>query len=261
METDTAGVNVTTFARFAAQGAWRAESLHSFDAHLVLWFTKGRGNILIGGKRIGFGPGLIVFLPAGTPHLFDLKAGTYGQVLVMEDHAALELPEEPVAVRLSELNLHAEWVGHFEAMQREVSATDSPGRDRACRYHAGIIGVWLERRHNVLADKIKSSERLAARYVSLLESRYATGTNVTEMANELGVTPTHLSRVCLTATGKTAHELLNDRLMYDAKDLLARTSVPVQRIAQGLGYSSAAYFTRAFQKSTGKTPSAFRAGR
>ncbi|MEM9349319.1 MAG: AraC family transcriptional regulator [Pseudomonadota bacterium] len=260
MEAPHPGVSVTTFARFATKGVWRAEGLHAFEQHLVLWFTKGRGNVLIGGKRLGFGPGLVVFLPAGTPHLFDLNSGTYGQVMVIEDHPALELPAEPIAVRLSELNLHADWVAHFEAMQREVSVTDRPGRDRACRYHAGIIGVWLERRNNVLADKNRGAERLATRYVTLLETRYATGANVTDMAKELGVTPTHLSRVCLEATGRTAHALLNDRVMYDAKDLLARTSLPVRRIAEGLGYSSAAYFTRAFQKSTGKTPTAFRAG-
>jgi len=40
--------------------------------------------------------------------------------------------------------------------------------------------------------------------------------------------------------------------------MLAETKIPVGRIAAELGFNSAAYFTRAFQHLTGRSPSAFR---
>ena len=78
------------------------------------------------------------------------------------------------------------------------------------------------------------------------------------MAQDLGVTSTHLSRACRSALGASAHELLNERVMYAARERLRGSQAPVNRIAQDLGFSSAAYFTRAFQKSTGESPSRFR---
>ena len=43
-----------------------------------------------------------------------------------------------------------------------------------------------------------------------------------------------------------------------ARKLLAETRIPVGKIAEQLGFNSPAYFTRAFQHLTGKSPSAFR---
>ena len=79
-----------------------------------------------------------------------------------------------------------------------------------------------------------------------------------DYAAELGVTPTHLSRVCNSACGRPASAILADRVHYEARRLLSETRTPVKDIARDLGFMSAAYFTRAFQKKTGKTPSGFR---
>jgi AraC-like DNA-binding protein len=47
--------------------------------------------------------------------------------------------------------------------------------------------------------------------------------------------------------------------MYEARRLLLDTDMPAREIAEHLGFSSAAYFTRAFTQATGRTPSDFRA--
>ena len=82
--------------------------------------------------------------------------------------------------------------------------------------------------------------------------------NVADFAAALGVTPTHLTRCCNTACGRPASALLQDRRIFEARKLLAETRIPVGKIAEQLGFNSPAYFTRAFQHLTGKSPSAFR---
>ena len=57
---------------------------------------------------------------------------------------------------------------------------------------------------------------------------------------------------------QVASALLQDRRIFEARKLLAETRIPVGRIAEELGFNSAAYFTRAFHHLTGKSPSAFR---
>ena len=79
-----------------------------------------------------------------------------------------------------------------------------------------------------------------------------------DFATALGVTPTHLTRCCNTACGRPASALLQDRRIFAARKLLAETRIPVGKIAEQLGFNSPAYFTRAFQHLTGKSPTAFR---
>ena len=77
-------------------------------------------------------------------------------------------------------------------------------------------------------------------------------------ADALRVTPTHLTRACKAATGKTAADLLTERILYEARVLLVTTRVPAQDIARFLGFGSAAYFTRFILHHTQSTPTGLR---
>ena len=77
-------------------------------------------------------------------------------------------------------------------------------------------------------------------------------------SDELGVTPTHLTRALKAATGKTASDVLTERVLHAARCLLEETKQPAKDIARHLGFGSAAYFTRFIQQHTGQTPSQLR---
>ncbi len=49
--------------------------------------------------------------------------------------------------------------------------------------------------------------------------------------------------------------------MHEARRLLRDTDMPAREVAETLSFSSPAYFTRAFQQATGRTPTEFRAPR
>ena len=80
-------------------------------------------------------------------------------------------------------------------------------------------------------------------------------------AEALDVTPTHLTRAVKAATGKTAADILTERVVYEARVLLGTTDHSAQSIARHLGFGSAAYFTRFIQHHTGKPPSKLRAAK
>jgi AraC-like DNA-binding protein len=104
----------------------------------------------------------------------------------------------------------------------------------------------------------EKSHRLAEQFAQAVEAQFRSGRGVADYAQQLSVTPTHLSRVCREAAGRPAHALLSGRLMHEARRLLRDTDMTAREIAQTLGFSSAAYFTRAFQLTSGRTPTAFR---
>ena len=252
-------VRVVPLPRVAQGARWRTEAMRSYSQPVLIWFTKGQGRITVAGSTRGFGPHNAVFLPAGTMHGFEMTGQVFGSLVYFPLDLGADLPADPQHLRFREAHDQAELTQLIDNLQREVER-DMPGHDRALTYHGGLLAVWLERQIAARADaevRPDKAHQLTAAFTSLVERDFRSGMTVHDYAAKLGVTPTHLSRVCNTSCGRPASALLADRVHYEARRLLAETRTPVKDIAQGLGFTSAAYFTRAFQKKTGKTPTNF----
>ena len=258
---DSDGFRILTLQQFARGGRWRTEAMRSYPQPVLIWFTKGQGRITISGNTRGYGPHNAIFIPAGTMHGFDMLGQVFGTIIFFPIQTGLELPQEPMQLRFREAVQQAELTMMIDNIQREASA-DLPGRTQALHHHGGLLAIWLRRQALALPDTEsegrRAAHRLASAYTALVERDFHLGKSVSDYAAELGVTPTHLSRACNIACARPASEILAERIHYEARRLLSETRRPVKEIASHLGFRSAAYFTRAFQKRTGKSPTAFR---
>ncbi len=237
------------------------EAMRSLSEPCLLWFTKGQGRITISGVTRGYTAHNAVFIPAGVMHGFEAGAQVFGTAVFFGRYPKVVLPKSALHLRIREVHAQQEVNVLLDSILREVES-DTPAHERATEAYVGLLGVWLERQAKK-ADPLESprqdaTRRLVARYTSLLERNFRTGMNVADFAAALGVTPTHLTRCCNSACGRPASALLQDRRIFEARKLLAETKIPVGKIAEQLGFNSPAYFTRAFQHLTGKSPSAFR---
>lgn len=250
---------VVSVLRLAQGGRWRVEAMRALTEPCLLWFTRGQGRVTLGGLTRGYGAHNAIFIPAGVMHGFEVGAQTHGSAVFFGRETA-DLPATAQHLRIRESGPQTELSGLIEQVQRELEST-RPGAVRAARFHLGLIGVWLERQCATQvneAQPVDAARRLVARYAALLEDGFRSGRGVADFAADLGVTPTHLTRVCRTTCGRSALDLLQDRRLYEARRLLSDTKAPVKEISERLGFTSAAYFTRAFHARTGKTPSQFR---
>ncbi|MBC2835297.1 helix-turn-helix domain-containing protein [Paragemmobacter straminiformis] len=246
--------------RLAAGGRWRVEAMRSLSEPLLLWFTKGQGRITLAGSTRGYTAHNAVFIPAGVMHGFEVGPQTFGTAVFFGRDPAMPLPATPQILRIREVHAQQELNVLIDMIQREM-LSEAPASDRAARNYLGLLGVWLERQVTRAAPeqtKPDAAKRLVARYTTLLEREFRSGAGVGDMAAALGVTSTHLTRCCRLACGRSAIDLLQDRRLFEARKLLSETKLPVGQIGESLGFTSAAYFTRAFQHLTGKSPSAFR---
>lgn len=82
--------------------------------------------------------------------------------------------------------------------------------------------------------------------------------NVCEYAALLSVTPGHLNVLCKKQMGRSASQLIFDRLYTEAKRRLAHSAVSVEILAELLGFSNTSYFCRAFKRYAGVTPLQYR---
>lgn len=96
------------------------------------------------------------------------------------------------------------------------------------------------------------------RFRKLLDADFPRQHQVQHYARTLGLGEKTLSRVCLAATGLPAKALINQRLLLEAKRLLAHTTLAVQAIGRDLGFEEASNFVKFFHKQAGMRPLAFR---
>ncbi|UWQ06351.1 AraC family transcriptional regulator [Aliiroseovarius crassostreae] len=262
---------VVPLARMSKGGRWRTEAMRSYGAPVLIWFTRGQGRITVNGVTAGYGPHNCIFVPAGIMHGFEVSAQVSGTMVVFPQGSEeeLSLPLDPFHLRLRDGDRQMELSRMIDDLQKEMDRFDAGHTERAHRAmmcHAGLISVWLDRQvdhqrsdEGQSPTQVKSGARLANAFAALVEQDFHSPKSVRDYAGALGVTPTHLSRVCNRACGRSASTILADRVHYEARRLLSETTLPVKDIARSLGFASAAYFTRSFQKHTGVTPSQFRA--
>lgn len=239
---------------------WRVEGMRSLEEPCFLWFNKGQGRITLAGQTRGYTAHNGIFIPKGVMHGFEAGAQVFGTVVFFGTQGDLNLPKAPVHMRIRDVLAHQELNAILDALQRELE-TSQPGHLRAAQAHLHLLTVWIERQALRVGDdgqKNQASRRLVAKFTALLEQKFRAGVGIAELASELGVTPTHLTRCCRQTSGRSAIDLLQDRRIFEARKLLAETTLPVHVIGSQLGFASAAYFTRAFQNRTGTSPREFR---
>ncbi|MGJ8626598.1 MAG: AraC family transcriptional regulator [Sulfitobacter sp.] len=256
-------IQVLTLPQLSGGQDWKVQLAHDRPHHLLLWITRGQGRILLDGQRRGLGMHNALFIPAGTLFALDLGRQGMGQAVVIPQGTPLRLPEIPRHLRIRDVRVQSELSGLIEAAQREYHAP-RPLRQDALEAHAALMSVWLRRQIMLdehVPDRRNAAARLSAKYCTMVSDRYLSGVTMAEYAVELGVTPTHLTRALKAATGKTAADLLTERVLYAARTLLMDTREPAQDIARHLGFGSAAYFTRFIQQHTGLPPSKLRSAK
>jgi AraC family transcriptional activator of pobA len=210
--------------------------------------------------RRGLGPHNALWIPAD--HLFAVELGyqAAAQVVQVPVGAPLRLPEMPRQLRIRDGQQQNELTGIIESAAREHQDARPLYQD-ALEAHAALMSVWLRRqivRDEHVPDKRNAAGRLSAQFCAFVAARFTSGAPMADYARRLGVTPTHLTRAVKAATGKTAADILTERVLFEARVLLRDTKRPAQAVARHLGFGSAAYFTRFIQQHTGMPPSKLR---
>lgn len=261
--TESPLIRLRSLAQMTQTGRWQLELPHDRSEHTLIWLTRGQGTALLDGAKVGLGPHNALFVPSRNLMAVTTGRQALGHVLLIPPGTALTLPETPLHLRMRDASIQAELTGLLDAILREQVA-DRPLSQSAMLAFCDLVGIWLRR--NIEAAQLASpatrrepaSRRLSRRYFGHLVTTFANGGTMADHAAALGVTPTHLTRVCKTEIDETAATLLTGRILHAAHELLGATEVPMQDIARHLGFGSAAYFARFVQQHTGRSPTALR---
>jgi AraC family transcriptional activator of pobA len=246
--------------------AHRHEGLHQFQ-----WLESGQVTGTIDGTAFSASAPAMLLLAPGSVHGFTYTRDAIGHQVT--------LPSATLARLLDGTQLAQDGFGTsfvldgasveasaaecrmlFGAVAREFHAQHA-GRVHSLLALATLLAVQFLRRRgeHVSAQKRPGvRDTLVQRYRALVDAHYREHLPLAFYAGVLKVTPDHLSRICRQVSGQSALDLLQGRVMLEARRLLAYTAMPVAGVAAELGYQDPAYFSKFFTRCVGDTPSGYR---
>jgi AraC family transcriptional regulator, transcriptional activator of pobA len=246
--------------------AHRHEGLHQFQ-----WLALGGANVTLDNVPRRLSAPAVLMVAPGCVHAFRFEPGSAGmQVTVPSARLVQALNHAPAllerlgATRVVDgdaMPAQADRVAALFAALADEFAAAELGRTEALQAHLVVLATWVLRRAaDVPADEARRALRdtLVQRYRALLELHLRRHEPLGFYAAQLHVTPDHLSRSCRAVTGLSALDLQHERLLQEARRLLAYTQAPVAEVARELGFDDPAYFSRFFARRAGNAPVAYR---
>jgi AraC-like DNA-binding protein len=95
-------------------------------------------------------------------------------------------------------------------------------------------------------------------FLVLLEKHFHDSHDVNFYAEKLFMSVRNLNLICHSVLQQSVSEIIETRKLTEAKNLLITTNMTIAEIGYKLGYQEKTYFTHAFKRKAGMTPTDFR---
>tara|TARA_E500000305_G_scaffold94732_1_gene83846 strand:+ start:122 stop:1075 length:954 start_codon:yes stop_codon:yes gene_type:complete len=235
-------------------------------------FRRGHVTGQIDDRHYSLPSPALVWAPALCRHGFDYEPEMLGWVITIPSADVTRLTEGRAWLRdriqkpqVLEGPEHAKLLTEVQLLVRRIEEEHRRyGPDRSLALEA-LFQLLLLSLYRGLSDEpdavpARTDRRqvLVQRFQELLDQHINAVRSVASFAAMMAVTPTHLSRTVKAVTGCTAGEIIQDRMLLEAKRQLVFSDHPIAEIAYALDFSSASYFSRFFTARTGETPARFR---
>src|SRR5690606_38350784 len=148
---------------------------------------------------------------------------------------------------------------------RECSE-DHPHRRQALFANVTLLVVEMARLLNMQSKGVDHALPLRDRVVfrnfkALVEAHFRDHWKISRYAVALSTSERSLRRICRALSGSTPAEILQQRIVLEAKRALFFTDKSVTVICYDLGFTDPAHFTKYFISNLGVSPTAYRAHR
>jgi AraC family transcriptional activator of pobA len=242
----------------------------------VLWLQQGAAQVALDEwvQRVQ-GPAAIV-VPPGVVHGFRFAPGTDGLVLTLSARFLVEgefqavgeafraLFAAPGVLDFAQDEAPAE---RLHALLRELAAEFAqPGAgDTPVPGWLARAVVWRLAQARAQGEQAAAGERahrhqaLFTRFLLLVEQHFLEHWPLEKYASRLGLSTQRLNRLTRAESGRSALELVHERLTREACRRLVYIAAPAASLAAELGFEDPAYFSRFFKRRTGCSPQQYRA--
>lgn len=244
--------------------------VHRHDFQEIFFLTSGSGEHMIDLATHRFAAPSMHAIVAGQVHRLGRSADSSGAVLMFQREAihGTSMDDDlhtlfsgssggPVwELSTDQLDLACDLL---DLIARET-ATDEPSARRAAN---GLLAVLLAKCAH-WAGPARPQRKdidpgdITRRYLADVERDFLIERRIGAYADRYAISVDHLSDLLRARIGRSAMDVLQDRLILEAKRMLLHSTLSLKEVGFALNMEDPAYFSRVFKKATGYAPGDYR---
>ncbi|MFH1198100.1 MAG: helix-turn-helix transcriptional regulator [bacterium] len=252
-----------------------SEMPHRINYFQLIILEEGNGFCRIDGDNYFFtSPGLLL-VARGQVVNFNFTSVAKGYSLIFSEEYVYKQHEDlewinkllifnPTAesspIELNDSEYNDILIG-ITKINEELHKEKCGERDDIIQYLLKAVLLYFERIKKgqiTKDDAIPTRSNYLVQFKQKLEENYSTCRSVLFYANLLSITPRKLNQVSFHATGKSAKQMIEERVVLEIKRLLTYTDYTVKEIGYLLGFNDPTNFNKFFKKCFQVTPSDYR---
>ncbi|MFG2141098.1 helix-turn-helix domain-containing protein [Streptomyces sp. NPDC048650] len=230
------------------------------DFHVLAIVDAGHGAVTVDFSLHPLRERSAVWVAPGAVHRWDDIAGVAGHVVLFVStapvtHTTRELVASPDV--MAQWNIpEVDWPLVDAARNHLLLEACAPPADTATELPEILLSALIARLQppHGEASSMNPTFRL---FRSSVEAHFREHHDAGHYARALGYAPRTLSRAVQQATGRTAKAYIVDRIVLEAKRLLAHERLTAAGCASALGFPDASNFSVFFRRVTGMRPGAW----
>ncbi|MCU7549069.1 AraC family transcriptional regulator [Chitinophagaceae bacterium LB-8] len=244
---------------------------HSF--YHIVYFIKGKGDHFIDFVNFPIRNHQVYFMIPGQVHNWKYNGDVKGYVINFTDSFFLThstdinfLEQFPFfsgycedQVILLKGTVKEEVVSLFEKILDEKCQPDSFASEMIRTLLMQLfITVSRNKPQAIKLPENRQGQKMLRNFKKLVDEQFTLHMLPRDYARQLNVTPNYLNSLTNTQMGKSAGEVIRDRIILEAKRLLVNADLTIAEIASRLYFEDNSYFTKFFKKHVQLTPEQFR---
>lgn len=249
-------------------------SIHRTGFYHIIWFHKGGLIHMVDFKQVKIKPNSILFLNKDTVQSFDNKATIDGTAILFTDSFFCKSVADSQFLRstilfnnlfsVSQIQLTKQstlFSSLLNLMKAELQHTKDQSQPDILKNLLHNFFLLAERELRTQGfTEVKKGPDLdyVLLFKEVLEASYKTQKLVSSYAVQLLITEKRLNQATSKVLGKSPKQMIDDRVLLEAKRLLAHTNDSAKEIGFALGFEEPTNFIKYFRKHTGTTPVEFR---
>ncbi len=239
---------------------------HKHNFYEILWITNGKSKHTIDYKTYEIEADMLFFISPGQLHLFEEWKDIEGFCIVFTEEFFLQIfQNKNMLFELSYLdNLYENPFIKIrgEDKSKLKAVVDLLINENEKETIQALLFVLLKQIQSQFSEKGNSNSKqqivIFKQFKNLVYENFTKNWALTQYANQLNITLHHLNSIVKSVCNKTTSEIINERIILEAKQLLQFSDDNISEISYKLGFEDSSYFARYFKKHTTYSPLDFR---